>query len=98
MSKKNVIALSQPATFTDLLSEVLRNRAQALLAKAVEAEAARPTGGPRCAQTANRAGTASRASGLVRCPNNEIRPFASGITRNSPFPSRARPLAIHNPP
>jgi len=40
MSKDNVIVLSQPGTFTDLLSEVLRNGAQALLAKAVEAEAA----------------------------------------------------------
>ena len=40
MSKDNVIALSQPGTFTDLLSEVLRNGARALLAKAVEAEAA----------------------------------------------------------
>lgn len=40
MPKDNVIALSQPGTFTDLLSEVLRNGAQALLAKAVEAEAA----------------------------------------------------------
>lgn len=40
MSKTNVIALSQPGTFTDLLSEVLRTGARALLAKAVEAEAA----------------------------------------------------------
>ena len=40
MPKDNVIALAQPGAFTDLLSEVLRNGAQALLAKAVEAEAA----------------------------------------------------------
>jgi hypothetical protein len=35
-----VIALSQPGDFTDLLTEVLRTGARALLAKAVEAEAA----------------------------------------------------------
>jgi transposase-like protein len=35
-----VIALSQPGTFTDLLTEVLRDGARALLAHAVEAEAA----------------------------------------------------------
>ncbi|PZO52066.1 MAG: IS256 family transposase, partial [Alphaproteobacteria bacterium] len=40
MSKSNVIALSQPGAFTDLLTEVLRTGARALLAKAVEAEAA----------------------------------------------------------
>ena len=40
MSKSNVLALSQPGTFTDLLSEVLRNGARELLARAVEAEAA----------------------------------------------------------
>ncbi len=40
MSKDNVIALSQPGTFTDLLTEVLRSGARALLTQAVEAEAA----------------------------------------------------------
>ena len=40
MSKSNVIALSQPGNFTDLLTEVVRTGARALLAKAVEAEAA----------------------------------------------------------
>ncbi len=40
MPKANVITLSQPGTFTDLLTEVLRTGARALLAKAVEAEAA----------------------------------------------------------
>lgn len=40
MSKSNVFALSQPGTFTDFLTEVLRNGARALLAQAVEAEAA----------------------------------------------------------
>jgi transposase-like protein len=40
VSKSNVIALSQPGDFTDLLTEALRTGARALLAKAVEAEAA----------------------------------------------------------
>lgn len=40
MLKDNVVTLSQPGFFTDLLTEVLRNGAHALLAKAVEAEAA----------------------------------------------------------
>lgn len=40
MTKDNVLALSQPGSFTDMLTEVLRNGAQALLARAVEAEAA----------------------------------------------------------
>jgi putative transposase len=34
----NVFQLSQPRTFTDPLTEVLRNGARALLAQAVEAE------------------------------------------------------------
>lgn len=40
MTKSNVITLPQPGAFTDLLTEVLRNGARALLAKAVEAETA----------------------------------------------------------
>ncbi len=40
MTKSNVIALPQPGAFSDLLTEVLRNGARALLAKAVEAETA----------------------------------------------------------
>ena len=39
MSKNNVFALSQPGTFSDLLTDVLRNGVHALLAQAVEAEA-----------------------------------------------------------
>ena len=38
--KSNVIALSQPGNFTDLLTDVLRSGARALLTKAVEAEVA----------------------------------------------------------
>ena len=38
MTDTNVFQLSQPATFTDPLTEVLRNGARALLAQAVEAE------------------------------------------------------------
>lgn len=40
MTKSNVIALPQPGAFSDLLTEVLRNGARALLARAVEAETA----------------------------------------------------------
>ena len=40
MTDSNVFKLSQPGTFTDLLTEVLRNGAQALLVQAVETEAA----------------------------------------------------------
>ena len=40
MTETNVFQLSQPGTFTDPLTEVLRNGARALLAQAVEAEAA----------------------------------------------------------
>jgi hypothetical protein len=36
----NVFQLSQPGTFADPLTEVLRNGARALLAQAVEAEVA----------------------------------------------------------
>ena len=38
MTETNVFQLSQPGTFTDPLTEVLRNGARALLAQAVEAE------------------------------------------------------------
>jgi transposase-like protein len=40
MTDSNVLKLSQPGTFPDLLTEVLRNGAQALLVQAVEMEAA----------------------------------------------------------
>ncbi|SEF11907.1 Transposase, Mutator family [Rhizobiales bacterium GAS191] len=40
MTETNVFRLSHPGTFTDALTEVLRNGARALLAQAVEAEVA----------------------------------------------------------
>ena len=40
MTETNVFQLSQPGTFADPLTEVLRNGARALLAQAVEAEVA----------------------------------------------------------
>src|SRR5262245_25621113 len=40
MTQDNVVKLSQPGTFIDPLTEVLRNGARALLAQAVEAEVA----------------------------------------------------------
>ena len=40
MTDTNVFQLSQPGTFADPLTEVLRNGARALLAQAVEAEVA----------------------------------------------------------
>ena len=40
MTDTNVLQFSQPGTFTDRLTEVLRNGARALLARAVEAEVA----------------------------------------------------------
>ena len=40
MTDTNVFPLGQPETFTDLLTEVLRNGARALLAQAVETEVA----------------------------------------------------------
>jgi hypothetical protein len=39
VTETNVLQLSQPGTFADPLTEVLRNGARALLAQAVEAEA-----------------------------------------------------------
>ena len=40
MTDTNVFQLSQPGTFADPLTEVLRNGARALLVQAVEAEVA----------------------------------------------------------
>jgi hypothetical protein len=40
VTEPNVCRLSQPGTFADPLTEVLRNGARALLAQAVEAEVA----------------------------------------------------------
>ena len=40
MTDNNVIKLAQPATFTDSLTEILRNGARALLTRAVETEVA----------------------------------------------------------
>ena len=45
MTQDNLIKLSQPGTFSDLLTEVLRNGARALLAQAVEGEVAGFLGG-----------------------------------------------------
>lgn len=41
MSNNNVVRLIQPGAFEDQLTDVLRNRARALLAQAVEAEVGR---------------------------------------------------------
>jgi len=40
MSDDNIVQLIQPGSFSDSLTEVLRNGARSLLAKAVEAEVA----------------------------------------------------------
>ena len=40
MSDDNVVQLIQPGSFSDPLTEVLRNGARSLLAKAIEAEVA----------------------------------------------------------
>ncbi len=40
MTDSNVFKLAQPGTFTDSLTDILHNGAQALLAYAVEAESA----------------------------------------------------------
>ena len=40
MTDTNVIKLAQPGTFTDLLTEILRNGARTLLTQAVETEVA----------------------------------------------------------
>ena len=40
MTETNVFELAQPGTFSDPLTEILRNGARALLAQAVEAEVA----------------------------------------------------------
>ena len=45
MTQDNIVKLSQPGTFSDPLTEVLRNGARALLAHAVEAEVAGFLGG-----------------------------------------------------
>jgi putative transposase len=45
VTQDNLIKLSQPGTFSDLLTEVLRNGARALLAQAVEGEVAGFLGG-----------------------------------------------------
>ena len=45
MTQDNLIRLSQPGAFSDLLTDVLRNGARALLAQAVEAEVAGFLGG-----------------------------------------------------
>ena len=45
MTQDNLIKLSQPGTFSDLLTKVLRNGARALLAQAVEGEVAGFLGG-----------------------------------------------------
>ena len=64
MTDTNVIKLAQPGTFTDTLTEILRDGARALLAQAVETEVADFLG--RSADSADRGGPpgvrASRAS------------------------------------
>jgi len=45
VTQDNIVKLSQPGTFSDPLTEVLRDGARALLAHAVEAEVAGFLGG-----------------------------------------------------
>jgi hypothetical protein len=63
----NVFQLSQPETFTDPLTEVLRNGARALLAQAVEAEVSAKlfrSGTVSMSQTMTLAAIASYSTGL----------------------------------
>ncbi len=66
MTDTNVIKLAQPGTFTDLLTEILRNGARTLLTQAVETEVADFLG--RYADLRpRRAASASCATGI--CPS-----------------------------
>jgi putative transposase len=65
MTDTNVIKLAQPGTFTDSLTEILRNGAHALLAQAIELEVANFIG--RSTSRPRRAGSGSCATDI--CPS-----------------------------
>ena len=66
MTNTNVIKLAQPGTFTDSLTEILRDGARALLTQAVETEVADFLGRYANLKT-EAAASASCATGI--CPN-----------------------------
>ena len=66
MTDTNVIKLAQPGTFTDSLTEILRNGARALLTQAIETEVADFLGGMPISR-ARRATSASCVMGI--CPS-----------------------------
>ena len=66
MTDTNVIKLAQPGTFTDPLTEILRNGARALLAQAVEAEVADFLGNACRSEDRRRAASAWCATGICR--------------------------------
>ena len=67
MTDTNVIKLAQPGTFTDSLTEILRNGARALLAQAVEMEVADFLGAICRPQNRRQAASASCVTGI--CPS-----------------------------
>src|ERR1039458_527909 len=91
MTQDNLIKLSQPGAFSDLLTDVLRNGARALLAQAVEAEAAGFLGGHAAKLTDD-----GRAR-LVRHGHLPEREIMTGIgpvaVRASGCARRPRPLS-----
>ena len=62
MTKTNVFELTQPGTFSDPLTEVLRNGARTLLGQAVEAEVAAWLSAPAKAEGASDAGGGADAA------------------------------------
>ena len=67
MTDDNVFKLAQPGTFSDSLTEILRNGARSLLVQAVEAEVADWLGHHRDLTTARMAG--SGLSVMDICPS-----------------------------
>ena len=77
MSDNNVLKLSQPSTFSDPLTEVLRSGARSLLARAVEAEVAAFLDGHSEARTeeGRKMSSADLVRRLVRHNSRRVRRF-----------------------
>ena len=85
MTEPNVFQLSQPGTFVDPLTEVLRNGARALLAQAIEAEVS-----ALLSLHADKL-TEDGRQRLVRHGHLPEREIMTGICPVAVLPTRARP-------
>ena len=94
MTDTNVFPLSQPATFADPLTEVLRNGARALLAQAVEAEVA-ALSRSSISRASPPATSRGRLKGIPKMKLQDSRPSGPKFLQSQTRPRHENRLSIY---